>query len=78
MVAAYAQERSSTELSRRQDLLELLGKGDFQGGLGLVGFYALILGQAQGLVGFCDLILRVFFPCRAELDHSVLQAGNGC
>lgn len=77
-MAASAQERSSTELSRRQGLLELLGKGYFQGGLGLVGFYDLIWGQAQGLVGFCDLILSFFFPCRAELDHSVLQAGNGC
>ena len=36
------------------------GEGDFQAGRGLVGFYALILGQAQGLVGFCNLILRIF------------------
>lgn len=34
-----------------------------------MGLYGLILGRVQKLVGFCDLIMGPFFPCKAELAH---------
>lgn len=35
-------------------------------------FCSLFLGQAQGLEGFCGLIMAFFF-CRVELDHLCLK-----
>lgn len=56
MVAACSGEKHN-RTEQKAGFIRTSGEGDFQGGLGLVGFYALILGQAQGLVGFCGLIL---------------------
>ena len=58
-MAASAQVRSSTELSRRQSLYSFLEDGNFQGNMGLEGLEGLILGQAQELVGLCGLILKL-------------------
>lgn len=63
-VTTSAQERSSKELSRSQTLYSFLWGGAFQDGLGLVRFYSPILGQAQGLVGFCGLIMGFSFSVR--------------
>lgn len=59
-MAASAHEGSSKELSRRQTFYGLLWDGTFQDGLGLVRFYSPVLGQAQGLVGSCGLIMAFF------------------
>jgi hypothetical protein len=50
---ASVQERSSKELSRRQAIQDCLKHGVSQSGL--------FLGQTQGLVGICGLILGFFF-----------------
>ena len=74
-MAASPQERIYKELRRQANIGFLAGwvGGTFQGDMGFVEFSDLNLGQDQGLVELCVLILCILFSVGQRLATCVLR-----